>query len=192
MMPSRITDKPQTMCQQCHCETMKRSSSSGSSGRKRPRAVASVILAGWIVYTANTILYPTSIDYDHYVPGHRFLQVDGDLSQHKISLGQLQHKTKLNLRSEEDAAAVRKRSLQAGRKRQLRLLASDGNADLKDEGLSLSGEVLKSVLATANALSVPPSRQLHVSPYDVDSALLANRAFQRELLFFVYDSGTDC
>ena len=170
---------------------MKRSSSSGGSGRRRSRAVASAILAGCIVYIANTILYPPSTNYDHYVPGHRFLQVDGDQSNHKISLGQLQHKTTLNLRSEEDAAAVRKRSLQAGRKRQLRLLASDRNANLNDEGLSLSGEVLRSVLATANALSVPPSRQLHVSPYDVDSALLANRAFHRELLFFVYDSRTD-
>ena len=122
------------MCQQYHCKTMKRSSSSGGSGRRRSRAVACAILAGCIVYIANTILYPPSTNYDHYVPGHRFLQVDGDQSNHKISLGQLQHKTTLNLRSEEDAAAVRKRSLQAGRKRQLRLLASDRNANLNDEG----------------------------------------------------------
>ena len=60
---------------------------------------------------------------------------------------------------------------------------------------SLTPEMAKSISATANSkknnMHIPPERQVNVTSYDIDSAILAVRAFHKEMLFFVYDSATD-
>ncbi|KAL7527229.1 hypothetical protein ACHAXR_001857, partial [Thalassiosira sp. AJA248-18] len=58
-------------------------------------------------------------------------------------------------------------------------------------GADLPADVANTVLTTADSLAIPPHRQHNVSLYNIDDALLAAKAFQRELLFFVYDSATD-
>ncbi|KAL7531968.1 hypothetical protein ACHAWF_003976 [Thalassiosira exigua] len=162
------------------------------SGSGRPNLLAMAVLAACIVYVLNVLTdADDGIDYDHYIPGHRFLfddpeQIsDPDYSE-SDSDAPARRKVAppvaatLRRRSPEEVADIHRRGLKASAKR-----AENAGA------VDLDPDVAARVKATASKLDVPKLRRHDVTSYDVDAALLAERAFHRELLFFVYDSATD-
>lgn len=168
--------------------------------RSKSASIGMAIMAGCLLYVASSILDSSdgagssSVDYDHYVPGHRFLSsTDSSVYNTDIARRLMDSKNidisgiTLTPRSPEDAAAVRRRTVAAAKKRALSLGGEEG---LLGES-PMTKEVARDVFKTSNALEIPPQRQINVTEYDIDDALLANRAFHRELLFFVYDSATD-
>jgi hypothetical protein len=163
----------------------------------------------------------TDIDYDRFVRQNRFLRQDdtaerssgilfgwlGAKNEERESSGKQKRALKsvvnLKARSPEDAAAARQRAQDAASKRAV--LMGDAEANEADGGMN--SDVYESVSAKVAAATLVATkvglgddedgviRKLRkndpMEPYDIDAALLAARAFQSELLFFVYDSATD-
>ena len=174
--------------------------------KKSTKAIASIIIVGCLLqfysavfdFDASSSYYGlgNTIDYDHYVPGHRFLLVDTNKDkeedgttpnqQQTFSWRGSQHHVTLKPRSDEDAKNIRRRAVIAARKRAL------GVTSENELYTSLTPEMASSISTTANKENIPPpERQVNVTSYDIDSAILAVRAFHKEILFFVYDSATD-
>ncbi|KAL9187137.1 hypothetical protein ACHAXT_010857 [Thalassiosira profunda] len=161
--------------------------------RRRSGLAFTAIASACVLHLAFSLLAAErgEIDYDHYVPGHRFLlQSDARLGangannnkgRRSLATAIIQSVT-IRKRSKEDATALRKRSLRAAAARARK--AEKGQSEL-------APDVEQAVLATANALDIPAERRPNVTEYDIDAALLAARAFHREVLFFVYDAATD-
>lgn len=190
------------------CAESSRSCDTNSPSRRRRRIVALIAISGCLFYIASSVLdsfiNPT-IDFDSYVPPNRFLLAQdldgGPLTFNNPAAYEIMHrelklrplsKITLRRRSKEDTAELRMRQRQSAQQRTDR--------KLQEELAGLTPEIVKSVASTANAPvryedgevgPIPPERMHNVSNYDVDSAILTSRAFQRELLWFVYDSATD-
>lgn len=176
--------------------------------RRRKRLGAVGIMAGCLLYIASS----KGPDLEHIVPSHRFmppesadvvsspvvayrrrmmLAAGADPDEGKV-VKKIKSPTVLTLRrrTEEEAAEIRRKGLAVAKKR-----AAKANGGGEDGYMpELSNEMAKIVRSTAHDTSIvniPPHRKHNVTNYDVDSALLAVRAFHRELLFFVYDAATD-
>jgi len=157
---------------------------------RQPKVIATVVLAGCLFYIASSIIEPLtnrSIDYEHFVPQNRFLLAVDDGESGSIDKPKSMRSgpggITIRRRSEEDAIAVRGRARAAARKR------ADKIAETEDS--RLPPEVFQSITETAQQLVIPPERDHDVPLFDIDSALLAVRAFHYQILFFVYDSATD-
>ena len=206
--------------------------------RTSTKIIASIIIAGCVLQFYNAAFDDhalsssnNTIDYDHYVPSHRFLLVENNdndsssLMSRQLMLGvvppssssssdssleSLQpqqddapsttttntilkglykgpRKVTLRPRSQSEITTIKQRATRAA---QMRAMGVTSESELY---ASLSPELQSSITSTSNAAgaSIPTDRRVNVTSYDIDSALLAVRSFQREILFFVYDSSTD-
>jgi len=182
-----------------------RNMSSGRIRSKTTKFIASIVIAGCLLqfynaaFDTSTFFTPSSnagIDYEHYVPQHRFLLVDDETTSSSATAtneGEEEKKFQwkgpqkitLKPRSKEEVINIRRRANKAIEMRRL------GITNEEELYASLTPELKEQILNTANALSIPSKREVNVTSYDIDSTLLAARMFQRELLFFVYDSATD-
>ena len=97
--------------------------------KKSTKAIASIIIAGCLLqfysavfdFDASSSYYGlgNTIDYDHYVPGHRFLLVDNNEEEDDTTPNQQQtftwrgsqHHVTLKPRSDEDAKNIRRRAV---------------------------------------------------------------------------------
>ena len=146
------------------------------------RAIASIIIAGCLFQFYSAVFDDASsyvglgntIDYDHYVPAHRFLLVEEEDTPNNdkttVTWRGSQHTVTLKPRSKEDAKNIRRRAVIAAKKRAL------GVTSEEELYTSLTPEMAKSISATANNnKNIPPERQVNVTSYDIDSAILAVR-----------------
>lgn len=214
--------------------------------RTSTKIIASIIIAGCVLQFYNAAFDDhasssnNTIDYDHYVPSHRFLLVENNdadidndndsssLMSRQLMLGAVPpssssssasenleslqpqqddgptttttttntilkglykgpRKVTLRPRSQSEITTIKQRATRAA---QMRAMGVTSESELY---ASLSPELQSSITSTSNAAgaSIPYDRRVNVTSYDIDSALLAVRSFQREILFFVYDSSTD-
>ena len=163
---------------------------------RRSKIGGLALLAGCLLYIAVSITEPSSLDYDHDIPSNRFMpaanrrsmlseseQSDTDTAAEEVEKPHSSGVAKLRIRSPKEATEIRRRAVRAATSR-ARQLEGVGESEL-------TKEVYDTVYHTATALDIPKIRQQSVKPYDIDGAMLAERGFQREVLFFVYDSATD-